>query len=96
MALSALIISSPSVGPYYLAQPCDKLSAMYNNVTELELTHPICKDLAAWTAVEATFDGKETNVASVLSTTFGPALWLGLAIHAIGVEIYVRTYITTK
>lgn len=69
---------------------------MYNNVTELELTHPICKDLAAWTAVEATFDGKETNVASVLSTTFGPALWLGLAIHAIGVEIYVRTYITTK
>lgn len=72
-----------------MAQPCHKLASMYDNSTELLLAYPICKDSSAWAAVAASMEGDEANVAAIQGMTFGAAVWLAVAIHAIGVEFYV-------
>ncbi|AEO69780.1 uncharacterized protein THITE_43266 [Thermothielavioides terrestris NRRL 8126] len=40
--------------------------------------------------VPASFQGNKSNVTAALSRNFGGALWLALALHAVGVEIYLR------
>ncbi len=89
MILSAMIISKQ--GPYYMSMSCAKLASFYTNATALEAVHPVCSDLSAWTVAQANMSGGAEHVAAVLNLTFGAALWLSLAIHAIGVEFYVST-----
>lgn len=90
MFISATIISNQ--GPYYAPMSCAKLASFYSNATALEGAHPACSDLSAWSIVRANMSGEAKNVAASLDITFGAAVWLALAIHAIGVEFYVSTF----
>lgn len=40
--------------------------------------------------VRARFSNRVEQIAASFGATFGMAIWLGLAIQAIGVEVYVR------
>ena len=42
-------------------------------------------------AVHAKFGGSGTEIGAALNMCFGMALWVALAMHAIGVEVYVRS-----
>jgi hypothetical protein len=46
-------------------------------------------NLQQYNLVNGNFNGQPAEVGVTLGTSFGPAGWLALAIHAIGVEIYV-------
>lgn len=80
-----------SIEPTYKAMPCLQILDMFkNNSTKLELLYPVCTNTSAWAAVHATMNGKSVaNIAASMESVFGLALWLALAIHAIGIEIYV-------
>ncbi|OAQ96275.1 hypothetical protein LLEC1_02233 [Akanthomyces lecanii] len=88
MFISATIISSR--GPYYAPMSCAKLASFYKNATSLEAVHPVCSDLSAWSLAQANISAGAENAAASLDITFGAALWLALAIHAIGVEFYLQ------
>lgn len=91
MIINAKLISS--IGGYYRAMPCDQIASLFKDQQSFKATYPQCSSAtgitAGWVAVPANFSGK-SEVAAVLGLTFGTAGWLALAIHAIGVEIYLQ------
>ncbi|KAI4266287.1 MAG: hypothetical protein L6R38_008841 [Xanthoria sp. 2 TBL-2021] len=93
MIISALII--PKVGGFYQAMPCDKISFMFeDDQAGFRESFPACVTpngtTNGWVAVNAKFSGSSANVAASLGLCFGTAGWLALAIHAAGVETYLR------
>jgi hypothetical protein len=95
MIIAANIISGQS---YYIVWTCAKIaSTLANNATLLLDDYPSCaayadgSNLGQVSAVAANFNGKGANVGAALNMTFGTALWLSTAIHALGVEIYVSS-----
>ncbi|KAK8145580.1 hypothetical protein G3M48_004261 [Beauveria asiatica] len=88
MFISASIVSNQ--GPYFAPMSCAKLLTFYTNTTALQALHPACSDLSAWSLARASMSGDAENAAAALSITFGAAIWLALAMHAIGVEFYQR------
>lgn len=90
MGISAMLTSMQNMGPYYKALPCEELATFYSSTKSLVDVYPECESLAAWAAVKADLaQGSEENTAASLNLAFGMALWLGLALHAIGIEVYV-------
>ncbi|KAF4984014.1 hypothetical protein FZEAL_719 [Fusarium zealandicum] len=88
MILSAVIMSTtPS---FRQPMPCDKLASFYDNQTSLVEKYPTCKDADAWVAVQGSMSGSSENIASALSLGFSLGVWLALAIHAVGVEVYLQ------
>ena len=87
MPISSVVISR--LPGYYFAQPCRQIESMGGDPTK----YPACvADSDGWTAVKGSLvnaDGVE-NAAASLQMTFGMAGWIALALHAIGVEIYLR------
>ena len=89
------------MGSYYSAQPCDKLhdiaASIAVNGTEMLLTEfPACLaflngDLQAHAIVNANLNGTPAQTMAAINMTFGMAGWVALAIHAFGVEVYVRS-----
>lgn len=91
MILAASIVSMPSMGPYLEAMPCEKLATFYDSSAELQQVYSNCTSPENWALVQASLTaGSAENAGAVIDMSFGMALWLGLAIHAIGIEIYVR------
>lgn len=89
--IAAAIISRPGVGPYYVVQPCDQILALNSNRTATLRRYPICTDITAHAAVQATLDAAGPEEAgAVLGFCFELGFWLALAIHAIGIEVYLR------
>ncbi|KAI4222211.1 MAG: hypothetical protein L6R36_006311 [Xanthoria steineri] len=93
MIISALII--PKAGGFYQAMPCEKISFIFeDDQAGFQEFFPACfapnGTNNGWVAVEASFDGSGATVAASLGLCFGTAGWLALAMHAIGVEIYLR------
>lgn len=88
------------MGTYYSAQPCDKLNdiaaSIAANGTEMLLAEfPACSafldgDLNAHAIVNVNFNGTAAQKMAAINMTFGMAGWVALAIHAFGVEVYVR------
>lgn len=88
------------MGSYYSAQPCDKLNdiaaSIAANGTEMLLAEfPACSafldgDLHAHAIVHVDFNGTAAQKTAAINMTFGMAGWVALAIHAFGVEVYVR------
>jgi len=59
--------------------------------------YPLCKtglptDVVAVKAMLTGSNVQAETAGAALRTSFGMAIWLALAIHAIGVEIYVSTF----
>ena len=92
MIIAATIISMDSIDPVYQAMPCDKLNSFYDTTSELLEAHPICASLSAISSVKANMNGTVEQIAAALSLCFSMAVWLALAIHAIGIEIYVSDW----
>jgi hypothetical protein len=93
------------MGTYYSAQPCDKLydiaASIAANGTEMLLAEfPACSafldgDVTAHGIVHVDFNGTPAQKMAAINMTFGMAGWVALAIHAFGVEVYVRPARTT-
>lgn len=83
-------ITSALNAQYYKAYPCQEVASFYSNTTTLLAAYPQCTDMLQWVAVKANMNlaGAEHSGAS-LNLSFGMGLWLALALHAIGVEVYV-------
>jgi hypothetical protein len=95
MVIAANIISGKG---YYIVWTCAKIaSTLSNNATLLLEDYPSCatyadgSNLDQVSAVAADFSKEGANVGAALNMTFGTALWLSTAIHALGVEIYVSS-----
>ena len=94
MITSAYILSAK--GSFFEAKRCedvDYIFAHFQNWTEL--LYPECKEWYSganpnqYTVVYANIKGDPAQAAAALSQSFTMAAWMSLAIHAIGVEIYV-------
>ncbi|TDZ62089.1 hypothetical protein CTRI78_v003845 [Colletotrichum trifolii] len=94
--ISAIAITS--MGTYYAARPCDQIDFMIEDVNRTLELYPACaaffsgENPAQQALVHADF-ANPTSVAEVsvaIGMPFGMAFWLALAIHAIGVETYLR------
>ena len=91
--ISAINIFS-RIGSYYIALPRFKTASMMGEQGTLRF-HPDCiayfngTNPSQHSAARANFSGSIDEVAGSLELSFGMALWLALALHAIGVEIYV-------
>ena len=87
MVISATIISN--IGGYYISMPCGQISYMGGDAS----TYAACKaDSNGQTSVLANFNtpmGVE-QVAASMQTSFGMAGWIALALHAVGIEIYLK------
>ncbi|KAF5235713.1 hypothetical protein FANTH_11593 [Fusarium anthophilum] len=89
MIISAVTMSkNPS---FRLPMQCAKVASFYDDTESLIAKYPTCQDLNAWVAVQGDMAGEGTeNIASALSLGFSMGLWLALAIHAIGIEVYLH------
>ncbi|KAF5989008.1 hypothetical protein FBULB1_1163 [Fusarium bulbicola] len=89
MIISAVIMSkNPS---FRLPMQCAKAASFYDDTESLIAKYPTCQDLNAWVAIQGDISGEGTeNIASALSLGFSMGLWLALAIHAIGIEVYLH------
>ncbi|EXL41864.1 hypothetical protein FOCG_16007 [Fusarium oxysporum f. sp. radicis-lycopersici 26381] len=89
MIISALIMSkTPS---FRLPMQCAKVASFYDDTESLIAKYPACQDLNAWVAIQGDMSGESTeNIASALSLGFSMGIWLALAIHAIGIEVYLH------
>jgi hypothetical protein len=88
MIISALVMSkNPS---FRQPMQCDKIATFYDDSSSLVAKYPICEDTDAWVAVQGDMAGESAeNIATALSLGFSLGVWLALAIHAIGIEVYV-------
>tara|TARA_R110002003_G_scaffold154_2_gene13653 strand:- start:171 stop:542 length:372 start_codon:yes stop_codon:yes gene_type:complete len=94
MIITTMIISK---GGYYQVWTCAKIEATLPNPSMLLSKYPACAAYANGTdanevaVVKANLTGDTgVNSGAGLGVSFGMALWLALAIHALGVEVYVR------
>jgi hypothetical protein len=88
MIISALVMSkNPS---FREPMQCETVATFYDDTESLVAKYPTCKDLDAWVAVQGDMGGESPeNISAALSLGFSLSIWLALAIHAIGVELYV-------
>ncbi|OQE28500.1 hypothetical protein PENSTE_c003G04937 [Penicillium steckii] len=90
-----IMISAASIislwGPFYKAYKCDKVASFYDTNKDLLAAYPACSSSSAWVAVKADMNGTSgVNAAAALNLSFGMSVWLALALHAIGVELYIH------
>ena len=71
--------------------PCDVVEFLNSSTGQISGPLPGCTSPDAWTAVRANINDSTSPLgpAASLRAGFGMAGWLALALHAIGVEIYV-------
>ncbi|KXX81407.1 hypothetical protein MMYC01_203077 [Madurella mycetomatis] len=82
---------------YYVAMPCSKVQYFFFGSANATLQqYPECapyfsnEDPDKTVAVSATLQGYGSNAIAAFSMNFGAAFWLALALHAIGVEVYLH------
>ena len=97
MFIAATIIANK--GGYYTSRPCAQIAYTFqtlgNAAAITTYLYPDCKaffngsnpDQQA--VVPLNLNGPPEQVGATLGESFSMAVWLALAIHAIGVEIYV-------
>ncbi|KAE8154595.1 hypothetical protein BDV25DRAFT_147542 [Aspergillus avenaceus] len=89
---AAVIISKQ---PYFMSQPCDKIDYLLGEQETLQ-RYPVCgryyngSQPDQHVSVLANFNGYVDQIASALNANFGMALWLAVAMHGIGVEVYLQ------
>jgi hypothetical protein len=95
MIIAAMIISNKG---HYAVWPCAKIADTIDDGMDLVSEFPACaayadgSNLNQVSAVLADMDGSSAaNAGAALDLNFGMALWLALAIHAVGVEVYVSS-----
>lgn len=94
MIIATMIISKKG---YWVVWSCAKIEATLGDTSSWLDTYPACasyangKNLDQVSAVEANFgSGGAATTGAALNVSFGMALWLATAIHAVGVEMYLH------
>ncbi|QDS67858.1 hypothetical protein FKW77_007636 [Venturia effusa] len=86
------------IGSYWFAMRCSKvvsIMATYGIPSQAARgLYPVCVPFLngqgdPYAVVQAR-EGRPEQIAALLNVSFGMTLWLALAIHAIGIEIYIR------
>lgn len=91
MTIASGIIST--IGSYSAVMNCGEIAFLYANFpTALESRYPTCvggnnTDVTVKADINSVF-GEEGKASMVL--TFGMAWWVAIAMHGVGVEIYLR------
>ncbi|RAR08922.1 hypothetical protein DDE83_005759 [Stemphylium lycopersici] len=82
---------------YYIVWTCAKIAATIPEEVDLATSYPTCAtyiigtDPEAVSSVAVNFGtGNSANTGAALDEAFGMALWLALAMHAVGVEVYLH------
>jgi uncharacterized membrane protein len=90
MVIAAQIITM--IGSYHTIWSCDELKfVLKDNIQHLEQAYPQCiSNSSANVVVRADFGTQVEEVGASLRITFGMAMWLAIALHAVGVEIYLN------
>jgi hypothetical protein len=90
--MAPIISQSSDFFTYYQTFPCDQIAETAG--PDVALTYAACRDdPSGVAAVRANFGGSAANImeiAAALQLGFAASCWLGLTIHAVGVEIYLR------
>lgn len=73
---------------------CDELIHLVNSVSVVSSDYPLCTQVGVdpstvYVAVLAKTGAGDLHFASVVRVVFGMALWIGILIHALGIEVYV-------
>jgi len=91
MIAAASIISG--MDGYYSARMCGQIEYILgHNSTEEEVLDCSDADAEKYVLVPANLGGNGATAGSALGLSFGPAMWLAFTLHALGIEIYVRTH----
>jgi hypothetical protein len=98
MIIAAMIISSsPDSGAVYQARPCAQLAFIHKDQNKTLTYYPLCvsffnsSNLNQEAVVHATMNSDNAaEIGAALGVSFGMALWLAMAIHAFGIEIYLH------
>ena len=83
------------MGDYYALRSCATLNFIHKSENATMALYPVCASFFDGTnpnqeaIVHANMKGLPSEIGAALGMPFGMSLWLALAIHAIGVEIYV-------
>ncbi|KAH7128454.1 hypothetical protein B0J11DRAFT_525003 [Dendryphion nanum] len=95
MIIATRIISTSD--SYYTARPCAQLAYMHKTEAATLESFPDCRDFfnginpAKQVMVQASMtSGNVSELAASFGMNFGMAMWIGLWLHAIGVEVYLR------
>lgn len=85
---------------YFVARPCAEIAFAFSpsspNATDILQSYPACAPHSDGTnpqqqaLVRVDMNGQPPNVGAALGSSFGMAIWLALAMHAIGVEAYLQ------
>jgi hypothetical protein len=93
MIIAAAVVSKKG---FYIVWPCAKIAATLTEGMNLVAEYPACasyadgSNLDQVSAVLADLGGgSSVNAGAALNVSFGMALWLAFAVHALGIEIYV-------
>ncbi|KAF2827948.1 hypothetical protein CC86DRAFT_347820 [Ophiobolus disseminans] len=93
--IATIIISK--TGQYFVVWSCAKIESTMPDTATLLSTFPACAAYVNGTnpdelaIVKADLEGDSgANAGAALSMSFGMAIWLATAIHAIGVEVYLH------
>jgi hypothetical protein len=94
MIISAAVTSGSN--NYYTARPCAQiLYAFHGDDTKFGALYPECRSFLNGTKpdqyalIQMDLNGRAEQVGAQLGESFSMAVWLALALHMIGVEIYV-------
>ncbi|KAK4120195.1 hypothetical protein N657DRAFT_658546 [Parathielavia appendiculata] len=93
MFLSSLIVSDDG---YDVPMPCAKVAAFTGSHQQTLQSFPECdvyfsrQDVNKMVLVPASMTKNGANTIAIMSMAFGPALWLALALHAVGIEVYLH------
>lgn len=85
--IATKIISA--IGSYYIAMPCAQIADAGGDTSR----YVTCRANAnAWTVVHVNFNDPQVveEVAAAFQITFGMSIWLTLALHILGVELYLH------
>jgi hypothetical protein len=94
MAITALIISGDE---YFSPRPCAQIDYVLGQ-NQTRASFPECNAFYSGETpkkrvlVPANMNTSAMTAGATLGLSFGTALWLALAIHAIGIEVYIRTF----
>lgn len=98
MIITTVVITS--IGDYYTSRPCAQLQ--FATKGDVGAIWPECVAFVNGTnpsqmaVVHADFNGRSAEIGAALGMSFGMALWLSIAIHAIGIEFYVRSVVVAE
>ncbi|KAL8372577.1 hypothetical protein RB595_002086 [Gaeumannomyces hyphopodioides] len=95
MFLAAYMVTA--VGGYYMAEPCAKVASLVGGRDVMLARYPECAafysganpDQHALVTASMTL-GRAESVGAAIDLNFGAAMWLALALHAVGIEIYLH------